>query len=227
MAKQRKPLDLGMVLREVSPLNESQRDVFDAYGEQFNLFLYGVAGTGKTYLGLYLGLRDVVARAYDRLVVVRSAVAARDIGHLPGTAAEKMAAYETPYVPMVASLFGRKDAYQTLVQKGLLEFVSTSYMRGITLDNCVIVADEIQNCTFQELDTLITRVGKRCRVVLCGDLLQTDLLRSRNDVTGFGTFFDIVSDMPEFDSVEFGPEDIVRSGLVKSYILAKLRRGER
>jgi phosphate starvation-inducible protein PhoH len=216
-------VDQGFRLKKIGPLTDTQHDVFDAYNEQFNLFLYGVAGTGKTYISLYLSLKEVVNpnSAYNKVYVIRSSVPSRDMGFMPGKLAEKMAVYEAPYMSMVNDLFGRGDAYTISVQKGIFEMISTSFLRGITFENCIVIADEVQNCSFQELDTLITRIGNNCRLILCGDLEQCDLYRNKYDVTGLPHFIDILHEMECFDFIEFQAEDIVRSGLVKEYILRK------
>jgi phosphate starvation-inducible protein PhoH len=219
-------IDQSFRLKKISPITETQEDVFDAYYENFNLFLYGVAGTGKTYISLYLALKEVLNpnSPYRHVYMIRSSVPSRDMGFMPGKLSEKMAVYEAPYMSMINELFNRGDAYQILTTKKVFEMVSTSFLRGLTLDNCIVIADEVQNCTFQELDTLITRSGQNCKVMLCGDLAQNDLTRSKYDVTGLPAFFDIIESMEEFECLEFLPEDIVRSGLVKSYIMAKLRK---
>jgi phosphate starvation-inducible protein PhoH len=152
--------------------------------------------------------------------VVRSAVPTRDIGFLPGSLKEKIEAYEEPYKIIVSEIFGRGDAYGILKNKGQIEFVTTSYLRGITLDDCIVIVDEFQNCTFQELDTIITRIGENGKIIFSGDYRQSDLDKSR-ERAGMIKFLDILERMYEFEFVEFEAEDIVRSGLVKSYIIAK------
>jgi phosphate starvation-inducible protein PhoH len=145
------------------------------------------------------------------------------MGFMPGKLQEKIAVYESPYISMLNDLFGRGDAYQIACQKNVVEVISTSFLRGITFDNCIIIADEIQNYSFQELDTTITRMGNNTKVIVCGDISQSDLTKSKYDITGFPAFFDILSKMTEFEFIEFTPDDIVRSGLVKSYIIQKLK----
>lgn len=222
-------LDQSFKLKKIAPMTDTQSDVFDAYYEKFNLFLYGCAGTGKTYISLFLALKEVLNpnSPYHKVFIIRSSVPSRDMGYMPGKLNEKMSVYEAPYISMLNDLFGRGDAYQIATQKGVFEMVSTSFLRGVTFENCIVIADEIQNCSFQELDTLITRVGNNCRVILCGDVSQTDLVKNRYDVTGFPAFFEIIKEMQEFDCIEFLPDDIVRSGLVKTYILEKLKQLEK
>lgn len=216
-------LDQSFRLKKISPMTDTQSDVFDAYSEDLNLFLYGCAGTGKTFISLYLALKEVLNpnSPYRKVYMVRSSVPSRDMGFMPGNKQEKMAVYEAPYISMVNQLFGRGDAYQVAAQKNCFEMLSTSFLRGVTFENCIVIADEIQNCSFQELDTLITRVGNNCRIIMCGDIEQCDLYRSKYDVTGLPEFMQILEGMDCFEFVEFMAEDIVRSGLVKEYILMK------
>lgn len=216
--------NVSLKLNKVSYITETQKEVFQTWGS--NLFLYGVAGTGKTYISLYLAFKEVLNldSPYKKVYIVRSSVPSRDMGFMPGKLKEKMSVYESPYISMVNDLFGRGDAYQIVNVKNLFEVVSTSFLRGITFENCIIIADEVQNASFQELDTLITRVGKNCKVVFCGDLAQNDLVRSKYDQTGLPQFMSIIRSMPSFHFVEFYPEDIVRSGLVREYIIEKLKQ---
>lgn len=227
MPKRRKhgeqTLDQSFRLKKISPMTDTQSDVFDAYYENFNLFLFGCAGTGKTYISLYLALKEVLNpnSPYRKVYVVRSSVPSRDMGFMPGKLQDKMAVYEAPYISMLNDLFGRGDAYQIAVQKGVFEMISTSFLRGVTFENCIIIADEIQNCSFQELDTFITRIGNNTKVIICGDIEQCDLFRNKYDTSGLPQFTKILEGMPSFDFIEFQAEDIVRSGLVKEYILQK------
>jgi len=216
-------LDQSFRLRKITPMTDTQSDVFDAYYENYNLFLYGCAGTGKTFISMYLALKEVLNpnTPFRKVYIVRSSVPSRDMGFMPGKLQEKMAVYEAPYVGMMKDLFGRGDAYQVAVQKNVFEMVSTSFLRGITFENAIIIADEVQNCSFQELDTLITRVGNNCRIVLCGDIEQCDLIRNKYDQSGLPNFMKIVEGMDSFEFIDFQAEDIVRSGLVKEYLLQK------
>ncbi len=230
--QQKKPAKLVVVpktnlsLKRVVPITPTQSDVFDAYYENFDLFLYGVAGTGKTYISLALALKEVLNpyTPYRRVYVVRSSVPSRDMGFMPGKLVDKMSVYEAPYISMVNNLFGRGDGYEIAKQKGLVELVSTSFLRGTTFENCIVIHDEIQNAGFGELDTVITRLGNNSKIVFCGDLAQTDLIKSKYDQTGLPQFLRIIEKMPSFECIEFFAQDIVRSGLVKEYILQKLRQ---
>jgi phosphate starvation-inducible protein PhoH len=213
-------------LKTFEPLTENQRIFFDAYkrGDYF-LALHGVAGTGKTFCALYKALEEVLDKnnPFKKVIIVRSAVQSREIGHLPGDVTEKMEIYQQPYVQIADTLFGRKDAYQRLSEQGYVEFISTSFIRGMSFDDAIIIVDEMQNMTFEEIDTVMTRVGYRSKIIWCGDYRQTDLNKKKNDVSGILKFFDVAYHMKAFTKIEFTVDDIVRSSLVKDYIIAKLK----
>jgi phosphate starvation-inducible protein PhoH len=210
-------------LQTITPMTETQRafvSAYDAGGEAF--VLHGVAGTGKTFIALYKALQDVIVKsAARRVILIRSSVPSRDIGFLPGDADEKMGAYHRPYMDICARLFKHPQAYEKLAMQEQLEFWSTSFVRGVTLDHAVIVVDECQNMTDMELNSIMTRVGTGSKILFCGDFRQTDLYK-KSDASGLIEFMDTVSKMPQFAIFEFGVDDIVRSPLVKSYILARL-----
>lgn len=212
-------------LKTFSPLTENQKLFFDAYkrGDYF-IALHGVAGTGKTFIAMYKALEEVLDKSnpFNKIIIVRSAVQSREIGHLPGDVGEKMEIYQQPYRQICETLFGRKDAYQRLDEQGYVEFISTSFIRGMSFDDAIIIVDEVQNMNFEEIDTVMTRVGHRSKIIWCGDYRQTDL-RKNNDKSGLLKFFDIAYHMSAFTRIEFTVEDIVRSSLVKDYILAKLK----
>jgi phosphate starvation-inducible protein PhoH and related proteins len=209
-------------LLDIIPLTQNQRKTFNAFHMNKNLFLHGVAGTGKTFISIYLSLKEIFRGYYDKIVIYRSVVPSRDMGFLPGSAKEKARVYEMPYHGICARLFNRPDAYDYLKSKGMIEFESTSFVRGITLENCIVLIDEMQNLGSQEFNSIITRVGDNCRVIFCGDIRQNDLDR-RKEKSGLSDFYKIIDHMPSFESVEFTVDDVVRSKLVKEYILTRLR----
>ena len=191
------------------------------------MLLHGIAGTGKTYIALYHALEEVLDKGsnYEKIVIVRSAVPSRDIGHLPGDEKEKTEVYTEPYVEICSDLFNRHDAYQRLTEQKVIQFLITSFVRGITLDNSIIIVDECQNMTDMELNSIITRVGERSNIIFCGDFRQTDL-NKKHDMSGLKKFMSIAKMMPSFKLIEFSVSDIVRSEIVKQYILARLQYEE-
>jgi len=214
MAKRKKTLaGASLELREIEPLTRNQLKAFES---SQHLVLHGLAGTGKTFISSYLAYDDMVKQTANQFVIIRSAVPTRDMGFLPGTEKEKAAVYEEPYKDIAIDLFSRGDAYDILKQKGLVHFMTTSFIRGITLRNAIILIDECQNMSFHELDSIITRMGENCRVIFCGDFRQADLKDN-----GLQNFIRVLERMGLFDLIEFQVEDIVRSEFVKSYIIAK------
>lgn len=217
-------LNQNFSMRKIKPLTPTQSDLFQSYREGYNIAAIGTAGTGKTMCAMYLALNDVLQRGgYDQVIVIRSAVQTREQGFMPGSKAQKEAVFEAPYTDIVNDLFGRGDAYQVLKQKGMMKFMTSSFVRGLTFDNSIIIVDECQSMTYHELDTIITRVGESSKIVFCGDTKQDDLEISRNraDVSGLAEFLSVLNRIDSFDTIKFTYHDIVRSGLVKEYIMAK------
>jgi predicted ribonuclease YlaK len=210
-------------LRKFEPLTDKQRTFFDAYddGEEF-IGLFGSAGTGKTFIAVYKALQEVLDKGnpYHQLVIVRSEVQGRESGFMPGSKEEKAALFEAPYLPMCASMFSRGDAYQRLKEQKFIRFETTVAIRGLTFDNSIIVVDEAQNMNWDELSTIVTRIGENSKIIFCGDIKQDDLNKRKGDVTGLPTFLRVASRMNEFYPIEFGRDDIVRSALCKSWIIA-------
>ena len=212
-------------LRHIQPLTVNQERVFDAYHAGQNLMLHGYAGTGKTFLSSYLAIKDVlISDIYKKVVIIRSVVPSRDMGFLPGTEKQKAEVYEQPYQEICDDLFGRGDGYRILKIKNLVEFTTTSFLRGTTFNDCIIIVDECNNMTFQEIDTIMTRIGTNSRIIFCGDYRQSDLVKP-HDKTGIKELMAVTRRMPSFDHIEFGIEDIVRSGVVKEYIINKTEMG--
>lgn len=224
--KKQKVNSLNFELNNIIPKTDNQQKVFDLYDEGKNLFLYGSAGVGKSFLILYLALKDMIENgSFQKIIIFRSAIGSRDLGFLPGTEKEKIAVYEAPYKAIVNELFGRDDAYSILVDKDIIQFESTSFLRGLTYNNALMFADEIENMTFQELDTIITRISDSSKIVFAGDIKQCDL-NLKKEFSGMPQFIDILRTLHnDFGFVEFNPNDIVRSGLVKNYIMAKEKLG--
>ena len=226
--KRKKPINLDL-MRTIDPLTENQKLLYNAYKEDQNIVAYGAAGTGKTFITLYNALRDVLDEKtpYEKIYIVRSLVATREIGFLPGDHEDKSSLYQIPYKNMVKYMFEMPDdssfemLYGNLKTQGTISFWSTSFIRGTTLDNAVIIVDEFQNLNFHELDSIITRVGENSKIMFCGDATQSDLLKT-NEKNGIIDFMKILRVMPSVEIIEFGVEDIVRSGFVKEYIIAKM-----
>ena len=229
--KRKKPYNSEMMV-DVQPLTPNQKTAFKAYDDNKNLFLYGAAGTGKTFITLYMALKQVLnpLTPYNKVVLVRSLVSTREIGFLPGDHEDKSALYQIPYKNMVKYMFELPTDNEFEMLWGNLKaqesvtFWSTSFIRGTTLDNSIVIIDESQNLNFHELDSIITRVGEDTKIMFCGDVAQTDLIKT-NEKNGILDFQKIITRMPEFEQVEFGVDDIVRSGLVKSYITSKIELG--
>jgi predicted ribonuclease YlaK len=229
--KRRKPIN-SQYLLDIEPLTDNQRIMFEEYGKGQNIFAYGAAGTGKTFVAMYLALRDVLDEntPYEKVYVVRSLVATREIGFLPGTHEDKSSLYQIPYKNMVKYMFEMPDdasfemLYENLKNQETVSFWSTSFLRGTTLDKAIVIVDECQNLNFHELDSIITRVGEDTKIMFCGDASQSDLQRS-NERSGIIDFQRILQQMKEVSLIEFGVEDIVRSGLIKSYLIAKINLG--
>jgi phosphate starvation-inducible protein PhoH and related proteins len=210
-------------LREFDPLTANQRIFFDAYdsGDYF-LMLSGSAGTGKTFIAFYKAIREVLDKAtsFNRVVIVRSAVQSRDMGFTPGSVEEKMSLYEQPYMQICSQFFGRRNAYEELKDQHKVEFISTSFIRGMSFDDAIIIVDECQNLNWEELSTIMTRVGYRSKIIFCGDYRQSDLHRKKNDSSGLMKFHTIAKRMSSFTNIEFTTDDIVRSSLVKDFLIA-------
>ena len=229
--KRKKPIG-NTYLLDIEPITDNQKKLFDSYAEGKHLVAYGTAGTGKTFISLFNALSDVLDETtpYERIYLVRSLVSTREIGFLPGDHEDKADIYQIPYKNMVKYMFQMPtDAdfemlYGNLKAQETIKFWSTSFIRGTTLDNAIVIVDEFQNLNFHELDSIITRVGENSRIIFCGDASQSDLVKT-NDRNGIHDFLNILRKMPSFDIIEFGIDDIVRSGLVKEYIIAKLEIG--
>jgi len=226
--RQKKIMKHNFHLSSVKALTENQNLAFHANGSGLNLLLFGVAGTGKTFLASYFALSDLLASLVKKIIIIRSAVTTRDQGFLPGTLQEKMAIYESPYRDLFSELCGgRRDVYDLLKKKDYLEFMSTSFIRGVTCDDAIIIVNEVQNCTDHEINSILTRVGNNTRVILCGDYRQDDLKMTgkKNQESGMKTLIKVAQHMDSFSCIEFDVNDIVRSGFCKDYIIARINLG--
>ena len=229
--RRKKPINSDFLL-DIKPLTDNQKLLFDAYSDGKMLFAYGAAGTGKTFITLYNALKEVLDEIslYEKIYIVRSLVATREIGFLPGDHDDKATLYQIPYKNMVKYMFEMPDdpsfemLYANLKSQETISFWSTSFLRGTTFNRSIILVDECQNLNFHELDSIITRVGEDCKIMFCGDIMQSDLIKT-HEKNGIHDFMKIIQAMPEFESIEFGVNDIVRSGLVKSYLVNKLNLG--
>ena len=225
--KRKKPISSDL-MRVIDPLTDNQKLLYEAYEKNQHIVAYGCAGTGKTFITLYNALQDVLDERspYDKIYIVRSLVATREIGFLPGDHEDKSSLYQIPYKNMVKYMFEMPDdasfemLYGNLKTQGTISFWSTSFIRGTTLDNAIIIVDEFQNANFHELCSIITRVGENCKIMFCGDATQSDLVKT-NERNGIIDFMKILQIMPSIDIIEFQIEDIVRSGLVKEFLIAK------
>ena len=214
-------------IRNIQPLTENQEKAFDAYHEGKHLVLSGSAGTGKSFLAMYFALKELIKNSsseYKKLIIVRSAVPTRDLGFVPGTLEEKSKVYQDPYKNIANELIGRGDAWHFLLNKEIIEFQTTSFLRGLTFTDCVIIFDEFQSATFHEIDTVLTRIGENCRFILCGDFNQNDLSIKR-EKSGFDVALKILQKIDDVEEIRFTFEDVVRSGFVKDYLIEKEKQG--
>jgi len=229
--RRKKPINSDQLL-DITPLTPTQDKVFEEWTKDKNLCLYGCAGTGKTFVALYLALKSVLDEntPYEKIYIVRSLVATREIGFLPGDHDDKSALYQIPYKNMVQYMFEMPSdsdfdiLYDKLKEQETISFWSTSFIRGTTLDNAIVIVDEMQNLNFHELDSIITRCGQDTKVIFSGDAVQSDLVKT-NERNGILNFMSIIQNMEEFSCIEFEIQDIVRSGLVRSYLVAKIEAG--
>jgi phosphate starvation-inducible protein PhoH len=209
-------------IKIIKPLTQTQEDFFHAYYTGYHLVGYGSAGVGKSFLSLYLALNDVLDpnKPQDRIIIVRSNVATRDVGHLPGTIEEKLAPFEAPYRDILESLVGRSSTYEDMKAAGLIQFMPTSYIRGQTWDNAIVIVDESQSQNAHELNSVITRIGEDTRLIVIGDVRQDDLIYKKNDTSGFSQVLKVFETMESVAMIKFTQADIVRSGFVREWIIA-------
>lgn len=209
-------------LKNIRPLTEPQRMMIESYFTGNNIVAEGSAGTGKTFVAMWLALNSLLTSGtnIDRIIILRSAVASRSVGFLPGDIEEKMEPFEAPYRDVVSDLTGRDTCYDEMKKLGKITFMPTSYLRGLTWDNAVIIVDEVQSLNLHEINSVITRCGRHSKIIAMGDTLQNDLIYNKFDQSGFPKFLKIVARMQDFDIIHFTKDDIVRSKLVKDWICA-------
>lgn len=233
MAKSNKKNNLTQTLKNyeligLDPLNKGQREIEEQFDQNTLTLVHGYPGTGKTMYALWLLLEEMQnEKIYDRVIIIRSSVASRDVGFLPGKHDEKIAEFEAPYVKIVDDLYGRDNSYRELKSKGFIQFTSSSFLRGVTFENCVVLVDEFQNMAWNELNTIITRIGNNCKMIMVGDIGQDDLTSERfNEFSGASKMMDVLRKMrQDVGFVEMTVEDIVRSGFVKEYIIQLYNKG--
>ena len=210
--------NIGLKIKHFSPITNNQQLTFNHYYNGKNLFLHGTAGTGKSFISLYLALQECLeSDIYKKVYIVGSVVPSRDMGFLPGNQKEKIKVYEQPYYSICTELFGRGDSYDLLKQKNKIEFISTSFLRGTTFSDCIVVCDEIQNLNWQEIYTVLTRIGHNTKIVICGDTNQIDLIKEQS---GIDKLKRILDKTKNFELINFTINDIVRSRFVKDFIIS-------
>jgi phosphate starvation-inducible protein PhoH len=209
-------------LKNIRPLTPTQSDMFQDFFAGNNIVAYGSAGTGKSYVAMYLALSEYLRQdsGVDKIIIVRSAVPTRNQGYMPGDINEKSALFELPYKDIFADLLGRGSSYDDMKEAGIVEFHTTSYLRGLTWDNAIVIIDEFQSASWHELNSVMTRLGQDSRIIVCGDTKQDDLIYNKHDASGGGTLLQVVTNVPQFSTIKFSHHDIVRSEFVKSWVAA-------
>lgn len=229
--QRKKPINSDFLI-DIQPITENQKRLFKSYSEGKNLIAYGCSGSGKTFISLYNALKEVLdpQTPYETIYIVRSLVQTREIGFMPGDESQKQGYFEIPYKNMVKHMFTMPDdpsfdmLYENLKAQKTIKFYNTSFIRGLTLNDCILIVDEFQNLSMHENDSIITRVGENCKIMFCGDATQSDLVKM-NERSGIYSFMEILKIMPSFDLIEFTIDDVCRSGLVKEYLVAKHHLG--
>jgi phosphate starvation-inducible PhoH-like protein len=220
--------NLHMELTDIGPITDNQIKAFQSYSNNEHMFLLGSAGTGKTFISIYLAMKEIEQRKTRRnkLIIIRTSQPTKNMGFLKGDEKQKMEVYEAPYRSIVNNLFNRDDAYDILKLKGIIDFQSTSFLRGVTFDDSIILLDEVQSMSKVEWITVLTRVGDKSRVIICGDTKQDDLTSERfNEQTGVYHLIDVFDSMPNTSLVTFTEDDIVRSGFVRDLIISMNKLG--
>lgn len=216
-------------LKKLNPASNLQAEIFQAWDQELDSdltsgwIMAGCAGTGKSTIALYLALKEVLSQEsiYKKVCLIRSTAPLRDSGFVPGFLEDKNSVAEAPYYGICEFLTGgNKDAYAKLKETGKIEFLSTAYLRGTTFSDCIVIVEECQCMNWSELKTCNTRLGKNAKIIFTGDFAQSDLIYNKNDVSGWNEFMAVSNKMSEFRKFTFTPEDICRSGFVRSFIVA-------
>ena len=205
-----------------------QYEYVKAIREHELTFAVGPAGTGKTYLAMALAVVALRNKEIERIVLTRPAVEAGEkLGFLPGDLSQKVDPYLRPLFDALYEMMGA-ESYQRLVERGVLEVAPLAYMRGRTLSDSFIILDEAQNTTPEQMKMFLTRFGAGSRVVVTGDVTQTDLPIGKQ--SGLVQALDVLQDVPEIAIVKLGQSDVVRHDLVQTVVKAyeayeRARRG--
>jgi len=209
-------------LKVINALTPTQEDMFHAFYNGNHVCAQGTAGTGKTFLAMFLAFQEILDKRCkaDHIIIVRSNVSTREMGHLPGTPEEKMDVFENPYRDICQELFGRAGTYDNMKRAGLIQFMSTSFVRGLTWHNAIVIVEEGQNLNFHEINSVMTRIGQNTRVMFTGDVPQADLAHSGRDQSGMRHFLEVIRDINNFVNIQFTRHDIVRGDFVKAWIIA-------
>lgn len=216
-------------MKSITPMTRNQQRVFDLWKDDYSIVLDGFSGVGKSFLSIYLALKDILDAdsVYEKIIIVRSTTSIRSPGFLPGSLEEKNSVFEMPYSQIFDDLFKKKNQYKFMKEAGLVEFHSTAFLRGLSFTNAIVIFDEFQNANYEEIATCIQRIARQSKLILCGDYMQNDLIRMKNDVSGFKKAIDIINMMPDFRKVSFEIADCVRSEFVKSFLVAESIYNER
>lgn len=216
-------------LIKYQPITKTQEKLFETFEEFPNksMFLYGSPGTGKTFLATYLALQQILdnTTGFDKILYIRNPVqTGENIGFTPGTPEEKISLYEQPYASIFEEMFGWENSWQNCKKLGIVEFCIPNFLRGTTFKNTIVIVDECQSMSFHTINTIVTRIGQDSKIILCGDESQNDLIGNKYKnyeiSSGFNKTLNIVKKITQhFSIIEFKTNDVIRSELVKDWII--------